>query len=96
VIFISPDECLQGQTNSSDVQLEVATTRPNTIDGCRGGWDFTQSRGKLTIKYVSLRKVSSRAYFLPEDQVSVPGWLESECYDIVGQSGSEIPTNCLC
>jgi uncharacterized protein (TIGR03435 family) len=81
--------CLEGQTKSSDVQFEVATARPNTIDRCRGAWDFTQSHGKLTIKNVSLRKVISRAYFLPEDQVSGSAWLESECYDIVGQSGSE-------
>ncbi len=74
-----------------ELRFEVASVKPNRTAACRGRWDFSTSHGTLTAENAPLLRIVSRAYFLTDDRVSGPAWLESECYDIWAKASTNVP-----
>jgi uncharacterized protein (TIGR03435 family) len=71
-------------------QFEVASVKPNRV-GNAGGESaprekITASPGSLTMQSVSLQTCLKWAYGLRDFQISGPGWLTSERYDIVAKA----------
>lgn len=71
-------------------QFEVATVKPNRIASAGGESapreKITASPGSLTMQSVSLQMCIKWAYGLRDFQISGPGWITSEKYDIAAKS----------
>ena len=79
----------EGQTLELGVlSFEVASVKPSGLLGgtaLRGG-PRTADPGQITIKGVDLRTILMRAYELTDEvQISGPGWLEEERFDITAK-----------
>src|SRR3974390_695603 len=76
---------------SATPQFDVATVKPSASspDGririmMRGG-PGTNDPGRVDYAGVTLKNLLSSAYSVKPSQISGPGWLDSERYDIVAQ-----------
>ena len=63
--------------------FEVAAIKPNH-SGC-GNSSTTLSKGRLTIINQSLRQLIERAYDVRDFSFSGPGWLDTQCFDVVAK-----------
>jgi uncharacterized protein (TIGR03435 family) len=71
-------------------RFEVASVRVNRTADCRGRWDARMSHGTLTAENAPLRRIISRAYFLTDERVSGPAWMDSQCYDITAKASGNV------
>src|ERR1700732_2290797 len=70
--------------------FEVASVKPS-LTGRAGGEGSRRERvdhtpGSLTMRNVSMKSCIQWAYDVKSFQVSGPGWLETERYDVVGKA----------
>jgi uncharacterized protein (TIGR03435 family) len=65
--------------------FEVASVKPNRSSQ-RGSIDTEP--GKVTVRNVSLKLIIQAACGVKGYQISGPGWLEAERYDIVGKAAA--------
>jgi uncharacterized protein (TIGR03435 family) len=79
------------QTTADKLTFEVASVKPAApptpgqfMVGMRGG-PGTPDPGQVTFTNVTQRMLLARAYGVQDYQISGPGWLESERYDIVAK-----------
>lgn len=79
------------QTTADKPEFEVASVKPAAppsperfMVGIRGG-PGTPDPGQVTFINVNQRMLLARAYAVQDYQISGPGWLESERYDIVAK-----------
>src|ERR1017187_586637 len=72
-------------------QFDVASVKPaapiagNTIRVMMRGGPGSSDPGQITYTNVSLKNVLMNAYGVKDFQISGPGWLDSERYDIVAK-----------
>lgn len=70
--------------------FEVASVKPNPAGGDRRGFN-TSPGGMFKATNVSLRLLISRAYGVPEAQITGgPGWMDSETYDITAKADTPL------
>lgn len=77
-----------GQALSTPPGFEVASIRPSTPGSSGGG--VTPGQDGLTARNVTLLFCIRIAYEVQEDQVSGPGWMNSEQYDISAKAGAPV------
>ena len=81
-----------GQPAPAPSAFEVASVKPNQTSRAGGEGsereNITGSPGSLTMRNVSLRSCIQWAYRMRGYQISAPGWLISERYDIVAKTPS--------
>jgi uncharacterized protein (TIGR03435 family) len=65
---------------AADPQFEVATIRPAT--GAPGGWVPGFRSGRFYTTESSLKTLIGYAYSIPAIQISGPGWIDSQFFDI--------------
>ena len=85
-----------GQTAAARPAFEVASIRPSQtragVDG--GGREIIEvSPGSLTMRNVRLASCLKWAYLVQDYQISGPGWLNTERFDIVAKAASPAPDN---
>ena len=79
------------QTAENSPAFEVASVKPaapitgNTIRVMMRGGPGSSDPGQITYTNVSLKSVLMNAYGVKDFQISGPGWLDSERYDIVAK-----------
>jgi uncharacterized protein (TIGR03435 family) len=83
-----------GQTSAALPAFEVASVKPHA--GPRSGEGARRDRvtvepGRLTMINVTLRRSIQSAYEVQEYQVSGPGWLDEDRYDISAKSADAVP-----
>jgi uncharacterized protein (TIGR03435 family) len=71
---------------NAPLEFDVASVKPNQTDS--GHTSIDRNGGVLRMTNVTLKACISLAYGLTEAQVSGPGWLDSEEYDIVAKAPS--------
>jgi uncharacterized protein (TIGR03435 family) len=76
-----------GQPAAPIPAFEVASVKPNRSSQ-RGSIDTEP--GKVTVRNVSLKLIIQAAYGVKGYQISGPGWLESQRYDIVAKAASPV------
>ncbi len=69
-----------GLAFAADPEFEVASIRPAT--GTPGGWLPGIRNGRFYTTESSLKTLIGYAYSTPEIQISAPGWIDSEFFDI--------------
>lgn len=90
-LALLPAGALLAQTTADNLTFEVASVKPAapptpgmvTI-GMRGG-PGTSDPGQVTFTNVTQRLLLAKAYGVQDYQISGPGWLASERYDIVAK-----------
>jgi uncharacterized protein (TIGR03435 family) len=75
--------------------FEVASVKPSLI-GRAGGEGSRREKidhtpGSLTMRNVSMKSCIQWAYDVKNFQVSGPGWLETERYDVAGKAADPVP-----
>jgi uncharacterized protein (TIGR03435 family) len=85
-LFLFASSAAQGQA-APKLEFEVASIKPaapqaNGASGVRGG-PGTPDPGRVTYTNVNLRMLLDNAYDVLDDQISGPGWLATERYDIL-------------
>ena len=83
-----------GQSSAALPAFEVASVKPHA--GPRSGEGARRDRvtfepGRLTMINVTMRRSIQSAYEVQEYQVSGPGWLDEERYDISAKSADAVP-----
>jgi uncharacterized protein (TIGR03435 family) len=83
--------CVFGQSAAAPAAFEVASVKPNKI-GSAGGKDeiresVDSTPSSLAMRSVSLKSCLKWAYGVKDYQISGPGWLASEKYDVVAKTG---------
>src|SRR5580658_5216651 len=77
--------------------FEVASVKINATGAGegpgRGRETITPSPAGVTMKNVRLKSVVEWAYHLQAIQVSGPGWLDDNRYDVVAKTAGEVPTD---
>jgi uncharacterized protein (TIGR03435 family) len=77
-----------GQALSAPPAFEVASVKPSTPGSSGGG--ITPGPDGLTAHNVTLLFCIRIAYDVQEDQVSGPGWMSSEQYDMSAKAGTSV------
>jgi uncharacterized protein (TIGR03435 family) len=79
-----------GQPVAAPLSFDVASVKPSAIGLTTGEGKQREkigtSPGSLNMRNVSLRAAIQWAYEVKDFQVSAPGWLETERYDIVAKA----------
>lgn len=83
------------QPAASPQAFEVASVKVSQV-GRAGGEGSRRERvdhtpGSLTMRNVTLKSATAWAYEVKSYQVSGMGWMETERYDVVGKTASEVP-----
>ncbi len=83
-----------GQEAAAAQAFEVASVKPSLI-GRAGGEGSRREKvdhtpGSLTMRNVSMKSAIQWAYGVKNYQVSGPGWIETERYDIAGKAAGEV------
>ena len=82
---------IDAQLQPASPQFEVASIKPNKSADLGGTWRVAPG-GRFTGENIPLKFLLTTAYHLKESQISgIPGWTESEKYDIVAK-GEGNPT----
>src|SRR6266853_1160793 len=87
IILLTPSTIF-GQAAIAKPAFEVASVKPST-PGTSGGGIAPGPEG-LTARNVTLLFCIRIAYDVQEYQVSGPGWLNSEQYDIAAKTGAPV------
>ena len=86
------------KSQASQLQFEVASIKPSTFvtlgDNNPESIDIAPS-GRLTMRNIRLSSCLKWAFDVQDSQVSGPGWIESERYDIIAQATGPTTTNNL-
>lgn len=86
--------CVLGQPSTSPA-FDVASVKQNTVginEGPgHGPENVNRTPGGLTMQNVRLSSALKWAYQLQDDQISGPGWLKLERYDIFAKMGTPVP-----
>src|SRR5215467_4783950 len=89
--------CL-AESQASQPQFEVASIKPSTIvtlgDNNPESIDIAPG-GRVTMRNIRLSSCLKWAFDVQDSQVSGPGWIESERYDIIAQATGPTTTNIL-
>ena len=89
--------CL-AESQASQPQFDVASIKPSTVvtlgDNNPESIDIAPS-GRLTMRNIRLSSCLKWAFDVQDSQVSGPGWIESERYDIIAQATGPTATNNL-
>ena len=90
-LALLPAGAALAQTAADPTTFEVASVKPaapqtpgRMMVGMRGG-PGTPAPGQVTLTNVTQKMLLARAYGVQDYQISGPGWLESERYDIVAK-----------
>jgi len=90
-LALLPAGAALAQTAADPTTFEVASVKPaapqtpgRMMVGMRGG-PGTPDPGQVTLTNVTQKMLLARAYGVQDYQISGPGWLESERYDIVAK-----------
>jgi len=88
-----------GQSASAPPAFEVASVKVSQI-GKAGGEGSRRERidhtpARVTMRNVSMKSAIAWAYSVKGYQVTGPGWLETERYDINGRAAGEVPEDQL-
>lgn len=87
-----------GQSAAPAAAFDVASVKVSTSgagEGQRGRETITPSPGGVTMRSVHLKSVVQWAYHVQAIQVSGPGWLDNDRYDIVAKAAGEAPLDRL-
>jgi uncharacterized protein (TIGR03435 family) len=79
-----------GQAPAPRVEFEVASVKPSQLSNPNGERNrrenITADPGSLTMRNISLKSALQWAYGVNEVQVSGPGWMADERYDILAKA----------
>ena len=89
--------CL-AESQASQPQFDVASIKPSTVvtlgDNNPESIDIARS-GRLTMRNIRLSSCLKWAFDVQDSQISGPGWIGSERYDIIAQATGPTTTNNL-
>ena len=81
-------------TSAAAASFEVASVRISQLAKAGGEGSTRESidptPGSLSMRNVSLRSAIRWAYSLKDFQISAPGWMKSERYDIVAKAPATV------
>jgi uncharacterized protein (TIGR03435 family) len=87
-----------GQSPEPAPAFDVASVKVNAAgvgEGQRGRETITPSPGGVTMTNVHLKSVVQWAYHVQGIQVTGPGWLDNDTYDIVARAAGQTPLDRL-
>jgi uncharacterized protein (TIGR03435 family) len=81
-----------GQAPTARAEFEVASVKPSQLSNPNGERNrrenITADPGSLTMRNISLKSALQWAYSVNEVQVSGPGWMADERYDILAKAAA--------